>query len=224
MSNVLTNRGWLAAFAAAILCLVAFVGVSNVLAAGSVSDFKVGSATTPPNADVTINVTASGSAIGAFGVNIKYDTTLVTPTSCTSPKGACNVTFASDTVRINGADNSGISGTDVVLGTITFHAGSTTGTANLTPTITTLTDTDLNALTVTPSGGQIVIAAETATPSAAPTSPAASASATNTPASLPQTGGSPDSGSSLMWLLAAAGLVVVAAGAWTVSRARKTNS
>jgi hypothetical protein len=202
--------------------MAAFLTVGSVQAAGSISSFKVGSATTTPNSDVTINVTLSGSAVGAFGVNIKYDTTLVTPTSCTSAKGACNVTFASDTVRINGADTSGISGTDTIVGTITFHAGGTTGTANLTPTITSLTDTDTNPLTVTPTAGQIVIAAATPSPTPAPTE-AATASPTNTPKALPQTGGPVSDGSSVTWLIAAAGLVVVAAGAWTVARARKNN-
>jgi hypothetical protein len=220
MANVLTNRGWLAAFAAAILCLAAFVTASTALAAaGTLTNVTIGSATTPPNADVTVNLTASGTNIGSYGVNVKYDTAKVTATACTSLKGACNLAFAGDTVRINGADLTGINGTDTVIGSITFHAGATLGTAALTVTESKFSDTDTTNLTNTPVNGTITIAAATASPTASPT---ASAAAT-TAAALPKTGGpSSDSSFQLGWLAAAAGaLIVVAAGAWTFARARE---
>src|SRR5580765_7249685 len=121
MANVLMNRGWLAAFAAAILCLAAFVTASTAsAAAGTVTNVTIGSATVAPNGDVTVNLTFSGTNIGAVGVNVKYDSTKVTATACTATKGSCNEAFAAETVRINGADNNGISGTNVIIGTITF--------------------------------------------------------------------------------------------------------
>jgi hypothetical protein len=229
MTRVMSNRGWLAAFAAAILCLVAAVGiVSTAQAAGSVTSLSATSATTTPVSDVTISVQVSGSAVGAWGINVAYDPSLVTPTSCSGgDNGTCNLQSPTknNAVYLNGSKLSGVSGSNVTLGTITFHAGATTGTSPLTVTLTTLADTDTNAITgVTPTNGSITIATPTASPSPSPSpTVAATAAPTATAAALPKSGGplGDSSSISLAWLLGAAALMVVAGGAWTLARARR---
>jgi hypothetical protein len=215
------SRGWTAALAAAILATVAALAFLGLARAQSVSDLTVGSATVAPGGSVTINVTGTVDELGSYRVDVEYDSTLVTATECTSSNGVCSIdTVADNTVRLNGSNLSGISGDDVVLGTITFTAGNTEGEAALTVVTDTLvlSDTEGGDLTVTPTDGSITIATPTAAPTASPTAPA---SATATPKTLPSTGGAPgDNGiSTMVWLLAAMGLVVVAGGAWALARA-----
>ncbi len=213
--NTAMSRGWTAAAAAAILATVAAFAFLGIASAASVSDFTVGSATVEPGGTVTINVTATVDDLGAYGVNVEYDSTLVTATECTSNHGVCSIdTVATDTVRINGSIVAGLSGTDVVLGTITFLAGSSEGTAALTADVDTLADVVGTDLTVTATDGAITIAV-----------PAATDAPTATPGDLPSTGGLAGSSSvnSMAWLLAAAGLAVVAGGGWFLARAGREN-
>ncbi len=212
--NTAMSRGWTAAAAAAILATVAALAFLGIARAASVSDLTVGSATVAPAGTVWISVTATVDGLGAYGVNVEYDSTLVTATECTSNHGVCSIdVVATDTVRINGSNLAGITGDDVVLGTITFLAGSTEGTAALTADVDTLSDIEGTTLTVTPTDGAITIAVP------------ATASPTPTPAAVPATGGAPgtSSANSMAWLLAAAGLAVVAGGAWVLSRAGREN-
>lgn len=223
MAKILTSRGLVAALAAAVLGLGFAFSVATT-SAQSISDLTVGSATVAPNETVTISVTASGSQIGSYGVNIEYDSTLVSVSTCTSTNGVCNKDFGANTIRMNGSNLSGISGDDVVLGTITFIAGSTAGVADLDVVAADVSDTTGNALTVTPTDGAITIAVATATPTAAPTaSGSAAPSATATPKTVPSTGGTPsDTTDSMTLVLAAAGMMIVAGGAaWAV--AKRTN-
>lgn len=215
--NTAMSRGWTAAAAAAILATVAALAFLGIARAASVSDLTVGSATVAPGGTVTINLTATVDDLGAYGVNVEYDSTLVTATECTSNHGVCSIdTVATDTVRINGSSAAGIDGTDVVLGTITFLAGSTEGTAALTVDADelTLSDSEGTTLTVTATNGAITIAV-----------PAATASPSPTPGAVPATGGTPgtSSANSMAWLLAATGLAIVAGGAWVLSRAGREN-
>jgi hypothetical protein len=219
--NTAMSRGWTAAVAAAILATVAALAFLGIARAASVSDLTVGSATVAPGGTVTINVTATADALGAYRVDVGYNSTLVTATECTSAEGVCSIdVIAPDTVRVNGSklSGSGITGTDVVLGTITFLAGNTEGTAALTVDASTLvlSSVETETLTATATNGAITIATPAAT---------ASPTATVTPGTVPQTGGAPgaSSASSMAWLLAAAGLTVVAGGAWVLSRAGREN-
>lgn len=219
------NRGWTAAVAAAILGTVFALALLGSAQAQSADDVTVGSGTVEPGGSITINVTANASGVGAFRVDVEYDGTLVSVDTCTAPFGICSVdTVAEDTVRINGSSVSGISGDPAVLGTITFIAGDTEGTADLNVNAGTFlfSDTTGSDIDVSPTGGEIVIAA--ATPSPTP-GPSATAAPTATPGKLPATGGafSEDSANTTAWLLVATGLVVVAGGAWAVTRARREN-
>ncbi len=214
--NTAMSRGWTAAAAAAILATVAALAFLGIARAASVSDLTVGSATVAPGGTVTISVTATVDDLGALGVNVEYDSTLVTATECTSNHGVCSIdVVATDTVRINGSSVAGIDGTDVVLGTITFLAGQTEGTAALTVDTDelTLADSEGTDLSVTPTNGAITIAA-----------PATDAP-TATPGDLPSTGGLAGSSSanSMAWLLAATGLAIVAGGAWVLARVGREN-
>ncbi len=215
--NTAMSRGWTAAAAAAILATVAALAFLGVASAQSVSDLTVGSATVAPAGTVTINVTATADDLGSYRVDVGYDSALVTATECTSANGVCSIdVVASDTVRINGSDLSGITGDDVVLGTITFLAGSDEGVAALTVDASTmvLSDTVGDTLTVTATDGAITIAV-----------PAETDAPTATPGDLPSTGGSvgTSSANSMAWLLAAVGLTVVAGGAWVLARAGREN-
>ena len=222
--NTAMSRGWTAAAAAAILATVVALAFLGIARAQSVSDLTVGSATVAPGGTVTINVTGTVDSLGAYRVDVQYDSTLVTATECTSAHGVCSIDVQADnTVRLNGSISPpGLSGDDAVLGTITFLAGSTEGEADLTVDTTTLVvaDDEGNDLSVTPTNGSITIATPTATPV-----PSVTAAPTATPGTLPQTGGAPaDNGiSTMIWLLAATGLVVVAGGAWALARAGREN-
>ncbi|MEX2390973.1 MAG: cohesin domain-containing protein [Dehalococcoidia bacterium] len=217
------SRGWTAAVAAALLATVFALSVIGT-ASADVDDVTVGSATVAPNGQVTISVTAgNASDIGAFRTDVQYDGTLVSVDSCTAPFGICSVdTIAADTVRINGSSAGGISGNPAILGTITFTAGSTLGVADLDvdPETYLLTDTVGDDIDVGATGGAITIAEPTPSPTPAPS---ATAGPTATPKTLPATGGLPgdDTSSTMVWLLAATGLVVLAGGAWATARARR---
>ena len=225
MIQAVMSRGWTAALAAAILGTVLALSLLGSARAQSADDVTVGSATVAPGESVTISVTANASGVGAFRVDVQYDGTLVSVDTCTAPFGICSVdTIAEDTVRINGSSVSGISGDPAVLGTITFIAGSTLGTADLNVDSGTFlfSDTTGADIDVSPTGGEIVIAEPTATPTLAPS---ATAAPTATPGQLPATGGafSDESANTTAWLLVATGLVIVAGGAWAVARARREN-
>ena len=200
--NTVMSRGWTAAAAAAILATVAALAFLGIASAQSVSDLTVGSADVEPGGTVTISVTATVDELGSYRVDVGYDSTLVTATECTSADGVCSIdVVASDTVRLNGSNLSGITGDDVQLGTITFLSNGPEGVAALTVDTASLvlSDTVGDTLTATPTDGAITIATATPAPSDAPTA---------TPAAVPQTGGAPgaSSANSMAWLLAAAGL------------------
>ena len=137
--------------------------------------------------------------------------------------GGCSI-VSGNIVRFAGADGSatGVTGSNTV-GTISVTATTTltTGCADIVLTATHFEDgtgTAIASPTIT--NGKVCIAAATNSP--APTAtpgPTASPS----PKTVPNTGGplGDSSSISLGWLLAAAGLFVVAGGAWTLARARR---
>ncbi|HUF53649.1 MAG TPA: cohesin domain-containing protein, partial [Dehalococcoidia bacterium] len=227
------SRGWTAALAAAILATLAALAIVGVTRAQSVSSLTVGSATVAPGEQVTISITANVSQLGAWGINVEYDASLVSADSCTGSTesgvvASCSIdAVAPNTVRVNGASLDGISG-DVVLGTITFTAGDTEGVAALTVATgaaLTLAGSDANStpLSVTPTNGAITIAEATPTPE--PTVDDTTPAPTATPGGLPATGDgwTASTTSSMIWLLAAAGMVIAAAGAWVLARNGREN-
>jgi septal ring-binding cell division protein DamX len=217
-----TAKGLVAALAA-VVGLMALISVASA----AVSSLGIESATVAPGDDVTVALDAEATApgIGAFTVDVDYDDAKLDYVSCTGhASGLCNKT-ADGTVRFTGASATGISGS-LELGTITFTAGSTEGTAALDVTIDTLTDPEGADITVSAGDGTITIAAPTPspTPSPSPTAaPTAAPTATATPKSLPSTGGatSDGSGSSMALVLGTLGLAVLVGGVWAVSRTRR---
>jgi septal ring-binding cell division protein DamX len=217
-----TAKGLVAALAA-VVGLMALISVASA----AVSSLGIESATVAPGGSVTVGLNAEATApgIGAFTVDVDYDDAKLDYVSCTGhASGLCNKT-ADGTVRFTGASATGISGS-LELGTITFTAGSTEGTAALDVTIDTLTDPEGADITVSAGDGTITIAAPTPspTPSPSPTAaPTAAPTATATPKSLPSTGGaaSDGSGSSMALVLGTLGLAVLVGGVWAVSRTRR---
>jgi hypothetical protein len=217
-----TAKGLVAALAA-VVGLMALISVASA----AVSSLGIESATVAPGDDVTVALDAEATApgIGAFTVDVDYDDAKLDYVSCTGhASGLCNKT-ADGTVRFTGASATGISGS-LELGTITFTAGSTEGTAALDVTIDTLTDPEGVDITVSAGDGTITIATPTPspTPSPSPTaSPTTAPTATATPKSLPSTGGatSDGSGSSMALVLGTLGLAVLVGGVWAVSRTRR---
>ena len=154
------SRGWRATIAAAILAVLTALAFLGIVSAASISDLTVGSATVAPGDTVTINITATSDDLGAYRVDVHYDSSLVSATACTSTYGVCSIDIvAPDTVRMNGSNVAGITGTNVVLSTITFLAGPTDGTAALTvnPATLIVADTGGNSLVVAPTNGAITI-------------------------------------------------------------------
>jgi hypothetical protein len=241
LRNAAMIMGGTAALAAALLATVAALAVVFT-ANAAVTELKPGTATVAPGGTVTVNVTADSTSpgIGAWGLNVSFDASVVDATSCTSVAGQCNPDFAAGTIRMNGATTTGIVGADAVLGTITFQAVGDAGDSSALTIASgfTLADPEGTAITVSPTAGSITIQA-TPTPSPTPgpgtptptAPPGGGGSVTATPTraptagALPSTGG-PDSGdsvSTMTWLLAASGLLIVASGAWAVARARREN-
>ncbi len=223
IKTLVERRGsWLALLAGAtLLALAGWLAVTG-LARADVSSLGIGSATVEPGDEVTLNVSAVATdpGVGAYTVDVVYDGSLVDATACTSAAGVCSIdTVGINTVRLTGGFAAGSSG-DVGLGSITFSAGATEGTAALTVSIVTLADPEGADILVSPTDGSIAIVAPAATPTSEPT-----AEPTPTPGGLPPTGGSPAGGTgSAGWLLAGMiglGLAALGSGAWAVARMRR---
>ncbi len=217
-----TAKGLVAALAA-VVGLMALISVASA----AVSSLGIESKTVAPGDTVTVNLDMNATApgVGAYTVNVKFDNAKLTFVSCTSNDvGVCNDN-ADDNVIFTGAKPTGLTGA-VNLGSITFTAGSTEGTAALDVSIDTLTDPEGADITVSAGDGTITIAAPTPspTPSPSPTAaPTAAPTATATPKTLPSTGGaaSDGSGSSMALVLGTLGLAVLVGGVWAVSRTRR---
>jgi hypothetical protein len=126
--------------AAALVAVGAFLVVAQVSAAVS-GTLSISSPTIAPAgqgvADLRSNVPAPG--LGAWTVDITYDTTKVSVASCAPAQGGvCNPAFAANQVRITGASANGLIG-DTSLGTITFNMLAATTAACGAPSPLTLT-------------------------------------------------------------------------------------
>jgi hypothetical protein len=204
--------------AAAALLLFA----SSAFAAGTVSG---DTQTVAAGGAATVTITgaaASGSGIGNWTIDVTVDAAKLGVATClpVNPAGDCNV-LTGNVVRFSGS-----AGSDTgLVGSQTFGTISVTATSGLaagdcstlTMAITKFQDGVGADLAPTITNGKVCVAA------AATNSPSPTASPTATVKALPATGGpTGDSSSiSLSLLLGAAGLIVVAGGAWTVARARR---
>ncbi len=112
-----------------------------------------GTATVGQTVDVEIKALDVGTpGLGAYTVDVSFDTDIVSATSCASPENQglafCNAEYDPGKVRSVGAIAEGVSG-DVSLGTVTFTC-ETAGTSDLAISVDTLADatigdpTDIN--------------------------------------------------------------------------------
>ena len=151
---------WRMTAMAVVLVVTGWLAVAGPAEAG-VSSLGIGSGTVSPGGTITIalSATTTSPGIGAYTVDVVYDSSLVEATGCTAPGGACSVdAIAPDTVRFAGALATGSSG-ELTLGSITFVAGPSEGTASLIVSIIKLTDPSPFNIFVAPTHGSISIAA-----------------------------------------------------------------
>jgi hypothetical protein len=222
----------LAAVGAVTVGLVAGILAFSVASAAS-GKLTIGSATVAPGGQGLVNlevedVTAPG--LGAWTIDIAYDSTAVAAIACNPQQGVCNADYAAETVRFTGAVANGLVG-DTTLGSITFQCAESTGSSVLTVSPQVFADATLGRpqdIDATVQNGSIacvdvpptVPPVPTSTPGEpAPTDTAAPA-ATSTPTGkgFPVSGtGGPgsDGGSTVGWLmagLAGAGIAWLIAG------------
>ena len=209
----------------------ALVGVALVIVlAGSFSSprvaagggtISVGAATVAVGGEGTVSLQSLNMAepgLGAWSMNVVYDTALVQQTACSPQSGSvCNPNFAADTIRVTGATANGLVG-NATLATFTFRCISV-GTSALTVTVDTLAD-------ATPGDPQDIAAGTTngsvtcltpSTPAQPGATTAAAPTATPVAAGGPNAGFGPggSNGTLLIWLvagLAGAGLAWLSAG------------
>jgi hypothetical protein len=202
---------------------------SQAFAAGTV---VASSTEAEPGGSATVTLTANagtGHGVGNYTLDLTYDPLDFSgdPENCTSNAAGSftvNPGGASGIVRFAGATGqpTGLTG-DVVIGTCDFTpVGDAGDCVEVGAAIGRMDDENGNDLGATASGTDVCIA------EAVTDAPTDSASPTPTKAqpSGPSNTGGPqgDNGmSSLTWLLGITGLAIVAAGAWTLSRARREN-
>ena len=127
---------------------IAVVLIGGMLVAGTVSaaahgtvDVHDGSAA--PGEEGTVDVGAhgvGGEGLGAWTLDISYDTSVITAVDCTAEQGGvCNAEFGDGMVRITGASAGGLDG-DTVLGSITFECGADEGSSDLTISVNVFAD------------------------------------------------------------------------------------
>ncbi len=129
---------------AAIAALV--IGGAAFAQGGAAVSISAGAAQTGESGDVTVQASDIGApGLGAWTIDIIYDTSVVTATDCTPEQGGvCNPNYADGVVRLTGATASGLEG-DSTLGTSEFECGDTTGTTYLELELSSFADATLGA-------------------------------------------------------------------------------
>ena len=121
----------IAAFAA-LLFGGAILGGTVFAQDGDTVGISDGAAETGESGEVTIQATnISDPGLGAWTLDIHYDSSVITATGCTPEQGSvCNPNFEDDIVRLTGATAGGLEGNST-LGTIEFECGDDGGTSDL---------------------------------------------------------------------------------------------
>ena len=129
---------------AALLFGGAILGGAVFAQDGDTVGISDGSAETGESGDVTIEATdISEPGLGAWTLDIHYDTSVITATDCTAEQGGvCNRNFADGVARITGATAGGLEG-DSTLGTFEFECGDDAGTSDLDIQVSTFADATL---------------------------------------------------------------------------------
>jgi hypothetical protein len=178
------------------LTIAGFVAGSVLAVGGSIT---MGSGSAEPGGSGTVDLTADVGApgLGAWTVDISYDSSVVTVADCAPAQGGvCNPAYATDTIRITGASASGLRG-ETVLGTITFDCGDEAGTSPLTMALDVFADATIGDPTdISPADVNDGEFACEVAPTAGPTN-------TPGPGGLPPTGFGGSDGSGTNWVLVA---------------------
>ena len=198
---------------------IAVVLIGGILLAGTVSaaahgTLSVGDGSAAPGDEGTVTVGVAGvggEGLGAWTVDISYDTSVISAVDCTAEQGGvCNADFGDGVVRVTGASAGGLDG-DTDLGTITFECGADEGSSDLTISVNVFADAtigDPQDIDVTVSNGTFDCEEEADEPDDVTEPPKVG------------TGPVSDGGSSLGWLvalLAVAGVAGLAAGYGAIS-------
>jgi hypothetical protein len=198
---------------AAVFALVGGLMVAQVSAQGP--ELGIGDGEAAPGEDATVELTANvPDGLGAWTVDISYDTSVATATDCEGDSGSvCNPEFAEDTVRVTGASVTGLD-EESVLAAITFTCEDAEDSTDLTIAISVFADAtvgdpqDISADT-TVSDGSITCAEPEVVPP------------TNTPVIVPSGNGGPTDAGSFSWVIAAlAGAGVAALAGFGALRMR----
>ncbi len=218
MNGFKKTRFLLGAAATGLALVAGFLLWAQVSAA--TPSVTVESGTAAPGEEVTVAVSANvPDGLGAWTLDIAYDTDVVTPTACDGDpaNSVCNTHYAADSVRVTGASANGIRG-EKVLGHITFKCGSSAGNSALTITLNVLADATVGNPRPIDAGATINSGRITC---------AVAVPATTAPTALPIVGafdGGSGGSSDMGWILAAlsmAGLAAVAGLGALRMRARR---
>ena len=125
---------------AVVVALVVGLGATQV--AAQQEAIRIGSATAAPGEASSVDLDALGMVgpgLGAWSIDIQFDPAIITASTCSPQNGSvCNPAFAENTVRVVGANASGLVG-DSLLAAITFQCA-VEGTSALTVIIQNLAD------------------------------------------------------------------------------------
>ena len=157
ISRVKGNGFWLALLVVALVALIGWLAAVGPAQADSTAEVTIGSATVAPGESTTVDISVaggSGKTVGVVTLNVAYDGSLLTQTSCTATGGVCN--DAANPVQFQLTNSAGLDS----LGTISFLAGSTEGVADLTLIIVQCADETGEDITCSANNGSITIQAE----------------------------------------------------------------
>ena len=119
---------------------IVLLGARQALASGVTVSAEDVTAAPGGAAELTLSG-HSEQPIGALGIDVRFDETLVTPYSCQSPIAICNTSAQPGLLRLNSVSLQGFSG-DITFATIVFEAIGTAGsTALIDVEVTALSDT-----------------------------------------------------------------------------------
>ena len=156
ISRVKGNGVWLALLAVALVALMGWLAIAGTAQADTTAEVTIGSATVAPGESTTVDISVAsggGKTIGVVTLNVAYDGSLLTQTSCTATGGVCN--DDANPVQFQLTNSAGLDS----LGTISFTAGSTEGVATLTLDIVQCADETGADITCTANNGSITIQA-----------------------------------------------------------------
>ena len=124
--------GLVGAMAIAVALVGGLVFSSQARAGGDSLNMSDGSAEPGEEGDVVLEALGiGGEGLGAWTVDISYDTDVISAVDCGPEQGGvCNPEFGDGVVRVTGANASGLDG-DTLLATITFECEDDEGTSDL---------------------------------------------------------------------------------------------